>query len=254
MPRGTLLVGPFAGVTLTASVGTGVRSIDPQYVSQNVSTPFASIFAYEGGVSTQHKPTESFDLSTRAVVFGTRVDKDLVFNEQAGRNIIGGATSRLGGLVAGRGRGSFFDLSVNATYVQSKFDDSGLLVPYVPDVVLRGDGSLFGFLPWQLASSPVKLSLGVGYTFVGRRALPYGQRSDVISVFDANLEANWRWLTLGVACTNLLGTEYRLGEYNFASDWKTNGVTPSLVPARQFTAGAPRQVLVSLAVHLGADR
>lgn len=252
MPRGTLIVGPFAGVTLSAAVGRGVRSIDPQFVAQNIETPFASILAWEAGAQWGRR-WEPLEISARAIAFGTRVDKDLIFSQQAGRNVIGGATSRLGGLFAGRARGSFFDVSFNATYVQSKFDDTGLLVPYVPDLVLRGDATVFHALPWLLFSSPVRLQLGVGYTYVGRRPLPFGQRSDVISVLDANLEVQWRWLTFGVACTNLLDARYKLGEYNYASDFRTSPPQPTLVPARHFTAGAPRQVLFSLAVNLGGS-
>ncbi|MBK7864302.1 MAG: TonB-dependent receptor [Archangiaceae bacterium] len=252
MPRGTLLLGPFAGVTLSGAAGQGVRSIDPQYVSQNIETPFASIFAWEGGAQWAHR-WQSLDASARAVVFGTRVDKDLVFSEQAGRNIIGGATRRLGGLVAARARGGFFDLSLNGTYVHSAFEDTGFVVPYVPDLVLRADGAVFHALPWRLFAHDLRAQLGVGYTFVGRRALPYGQRSDVISVLDANVELTWRWLTLGVSCTNLLNTRYRLGEYNYASDFHTSGAFPTLVPQRHFSAGPPRQLLFSLAVNLGGQ-
>src|SRR4029077_13163688 len=42
MPRGSVIVGPFAGFTFSGSVGSGVRSVDPGYVTQNVNTPFAS--------------------------------------------------------------------------------------------------------------------------------------------------------------------------------------------------------------------
>jgi len=252
MPRGTLIVGPFAGFTLSGAAGRGVRSIDPQFVTQNIETPFASITAWEGGAQWARQ-WESLDLSARAIVFGTRVDKDLIFSQQAGRNVIAGSTSRLGGLFAARGRGTFFDVSFNATYVQSRFDDTGLLVPYVPDLVLRGDASLFHALPWPLFGAPVKGQLGVGYTFVGRRALPFGQRSGVISVLDLNVQATYRWVTLGLAVTNLFDSQYRLGEYNYASDFRTTPPPPTLVPARHFTAGPPRQVLFTVAVNLGGS-
>lgn len=253
MPRATVLVGPFAGVSLSGSVGHGVRSIDPQYVTQNLETPFASIFAWEGGLSFA-RHLGAHDLSARAVVFGTRVDKDLVFNEQEGRGIIGGSTTRLGALWAARGRGRFYDVSANFTWVRSQFDDTGFLVPYVPDTVLRADGALFHALPFlRPLGAPVTGRLGLGVTWVGRRALPYGQRSDVIFVTDVNAELGWRVLSLGLAVTNLFGAQYRLGEYNFASDFRTSGSLPTLVPVRHFSAGAPRAVLVTLAVHLGGD-
>ena len=36
-------------------------------------------------------------LSARSTVFQTRVDKDLIFSETAGRNVLGGATTRTAG-------------------------------------------------------------------------------------------------------------------------------------------------------------
>lgn len=253
MPRGTLLVGPFAGVTFSAAAGTGVRSIDPQFITENLKTPFASIFSWEGGANWQQR-FEKVDANLRAVVFGTRVDKDLVFNAQEGRGTIGGSTSRLGGLIAGRVRGSFYDVAANVTYVQSKFDDTGLLVPYVPDLVGRLDASAFHAIPkLEPLGAPIKGRAGLGITYVGRRALPFGQRSDVIFVVDASAELSWRQLSLGVSATNLLGTQYRQVELNYASDFHTGGSLPTLVPALHFAAGAPRAVMVTLGIHLGGE-
>jgi outer membrane receptor protein involved in Fe transport len=97
----------------------------------------------------------------------------------------------------------------------------------------------------------LKGTLATGVTYVGRRALPLGERSDPIFVVDANFQLAWRWLTIGLAVTNLLDAQYRLGEYNYASDFHTNGVLPTLVPSRLFSAGPPRALLLSLAVNLG---
>jgi iron complex outermembrane recepter protein len=253
MPRGTVLVGPFKNVTLSGAVGTGVRSIDPQFITENLKTPFASIFSWEGGASWQQH-TDAWDANARAVVFGTRVDKDLVFSAQEGRGLIGGSTSRLGGLVTGRVRASFFDVAANVTWVQSKFDDTQLLVPYVPDFVARLDAGVFHALPWFAPlNAPIKGRAGLGVTYVGRRALPYGQRSDVIFTIDASAELSWKQLSLGVSATNLLDTQYKQVELNYASDFHTSGSLPSLVPARHFAAGAPRAVMLTLGVHLGGD-
>lgn len=253
MPRATLLLGPVAGVTLSGAVGTGIRSIDPQFITENLKTPFASIFAWEGGAQWQQR-FERLDANLRGVVFGTRVDKDLVFNAQEGRGTIGGSTSRLGGLVAGRVRGEFYDVAANLTYVQSKFDDTNLLVPYVPDLVARLDAAVFHALPWLTPfGTPIKGQLGLGVTYVGRRALPLGQRSDVIFVVDAAGELSWRQFSVGFSATNLLDTRYRQVELNYASDFKTGGSLPTLVPARHFAAGPPRAVMVTIGLHLGGE-
>ncbi|MFZ5444263.1 MAG: TonB family protein [Myxococcota bacterium] len=253
MPRGTLLVGPFKGVTLSGAVGTGVRSIDPQFISENLKTPFASIFSWEGGASWQHR-ADGWDASARLAVFGTRVDKDLVFSAQDGRGIIGGSTSRLGSLVTARARGGFFDVAGNLTWVQSKFDDTGLLVPYVPDFVSRLDAGVFHALPWvQPLGAPIRGRAGLGVTYVGRRALPFGQRSDVIFVVDLSAELSWKQLSVGVAATNLLDARYKQVELNYASDFHTGGSLPTLVPAHHFAAGAPRAVMLTVGVHLGGE-
>lgn len=253
MPRGTLLIGPFKNVTFSGAVGTGIRSIDPQFISENLKTPFASIFSWEGGATwAQH--TDDWDANVRAVGFGTRVDKDQIFSAQDGRTRIGGSTSRLGALVAGRVRTGWFDVSGNLTWVQSKFDDTGLLVPYVPDFVARVDASAFHAIPLiKPMGSDVIGRLGLGYTYVGRRALPYGQRSDVISVLDLSGELQWKWVSVGLAVTNLINTQYRQVELNYASDFHTSGSLPSLVPARHFAAGAPRAFMLTVGIHLGGE-
>lgn len=252
MPRATLLVGPFEGVTVTGSFGDGVRSIDPQFISENRETPFASVRAWEGGVTFARRLLdERLDFSARGVVFGTRVDKDLIFSEQEGRNLIGGSTSRLGALAQARARMGFFDLQAHGTFVRSQFDDTGLLVPYVPDVVLRFDGAVFHELPWHLFGAPVKASAGVGVTYVGRRPLPFGQRSDVIFTTDVNGELAWRFVTVGLSATNVFDARYRLSEFNFASDFRSTPPYPTLVPVRHFTAGAPRVLMLTVAFNLG---
>jgi outer membrane receptor protein involved in Fe transport len=74
--------------------------------------------------------------------------------------------------------------------------------------------------------------------------------SDIISVVDANAALGWRGLELSLAVTNLFDTRYRLGEYNYASDFHTEP-EPTLVAARAFTAGAPRGIFLSLSGNLG---
>jgi iron complex outermembrane receptor protein len=249
MPRGTLLVGPFGGFTFSASAGKGVRSIDPSYVTQDVETPFAEIIAWDGGVAYDHA-WETVTLSANSVFFGTHVDKDQIFSETEGRTVIGGGTTRSGWSGSTRVTGDFFDLAASVTFTKSAFDDTGLLVPYVPDVVVRHDGALFHDLPFELADSPFRGRLGVGVSVIGRRALPLGQRSDAIAMIDGSVGLGWKWFELGCDVTNIPGLEYRLSEYNYVSDFHSRPA-PTLVPARHFVAGAPRQVLVTAQVNFG---
>ena len=140
--------------------------------------------------------------------------------------------------------------------MHATFDDTHLLVPYVPDLVFRGDAALFGELPWRWArwlDKPVFASLAAGITYVGPRPLPYGARSDTIFTIDASATLRWWMFETGIAAQNLLDAQYRLGEYNYASDFHSQPF-PTLVPVRHFTAGAPLTFLWSLAIHYGDRR
>lgn len=98
----------------------------------------------------------------------------------------------------------------------------------------------------------MRAALGGGITYVGPRALPYGQRSDDIFTIDASATLAWTNFELGVMATNLLNTQYRLGEYNFASDFHSQP-QPTLVPERAFTAGAPRGIFGTFGINFGGS-
>ncbi|HLK35222.1 MAG TPA: hypothetical protein VKU41_00630, partial [Polyangiaceae bacterium] len=67
---------------------------------------------------------------------------------------------------------------------------------------------------------------------------------------DANATFAWSHYQVGVSATNLLDTRYRLGEYNYAANFQ-QGVPPSYVPSRLFTAGPPRAVFADFTVNFG---
>ena len=267
MPRGSIIVGPFEGLTLNGAAGQGVRSIDPIYITQDTATPFATVTDYEGGATFVRRFAETIDLSLSSVFFDTKVDKELIFSQIAGRNSLCGGTTRLGSANSLRLTGPFYDLGANFTYVHATFDQTstcsdmttqqaGLLIPYVPDVVFRADSALFGTLPWRWArwhGQPLFASLSAGVTYVGPRPLPYGALSDTIFTIDANATIRWWLFETGVSAMNLLDAKYRLGEYNYASDFHSQSF-PTLVPVRHFTAGAPLTIMWSLAVHYGDRR
>jgi hypothetical protein len=162
--------------------------------------------------------------------------------------------------------GEHFDVNANATLVKATFDgtapavsagsgvttfnDKGLLVPYIPDLVVRLDGVLFGALPWKLREEAFRGTVGAGFDYVGHRPLPYGQRSDIRATLDASASIGWSHYDVGVSATNVTGQQYRLGEYNFASDFHSQSA-PTLTPMRHFSAGAPRAVLGTFTVNLG---
>jgi hypothetical protein len=249
--RATLAFGPFDHFTYSLSYGTGVRSIDPSYITQDVATPFASIRSYDGGVAYA-RDFGSVSVGARSVFFVTHVDQDLVFSETEGRSVLAGATTRTGWNGLLRLRGDFFDQNANISLVKSSFDDTGLLVPYAPDLVVRSDTAIFSDLPFGFGGSPVRGTLSLGAGYVGHRALPYGQRSDTIFTLDAGASASWKAFELELQALNLLDTRYRAAEFNYTSDFHSRPL-PTLVPARHFAAGAPREIFLSLSVTLGGS-
>lgn len=243
-PRATLILGPFQGFSFSASRGRGSRSLDPQYVNQDAKTPFADVTASEVGVSYQHT-SDTLAVSARSVFFQTEVDKDLFFNQTEGRNTLANGTTRTGWSGNARVTGSFFDVAGNLTLVRATFDDTHLVIPYSPGVVARLDGALFGMLPVRLFGTALEGSLGSGFSFVGQRPLPLGEKSDVQLLLDAGANLRWRWISLGIVSTNLLGRRYRLGEYNYVSDFRSQPY-PTSVASRHFSAGEPRAVYGTL--------
>jgi iron complex outermembrane recepter protein len=247
-PRATLLVGPFEGFEFSLSHGYGSRSLDPQYVGQNYDTPFARVRATEGGV-LYVRTIGSVDLNARSVFFQTHVDRDLFFNQTEGRNTLANGTTRTGWAGNARATGAFFDVAANLTLVRATFDDSKLLIPYAPDLVARVDAALFKDLPWSVGGEAPRASAGLGFSYVGRRPLPYDERSQVFAVVDGSVNASWKLLQLGLICTNLLDRRYRVAEYNYASDFRSQAF-PTLAPARHFNAGEPRAFYGTLTIHL----
>jgi TonB family protein len=250
MPRATAVVGPIQHFEFTASVGNGVRTVDPGYVSQGLLTPFVSAQSRDLGVAYAGTLGDTIGLTAKSVFFQTHVDQDLVFNPTAGRSTLAGGSTRTGWSGSVRALGTFFDIAANATLVKATFDDTGLLVPYVPDLVLRGDAVLFRDLPWKLAHQPIRGAIGYGVSYVGRRPLPYGEHSDLYFLSDASIGLGWTLFDIKLSGQNLFDAKYRLGEYNYASDFHS-APEPTLVPQRHFTAGAPRTVFLSFSATLG---
>jgi TonB family protein len=249
MPRTTVVLGPIQDFSLSASYGQGFRSIDPIYVTQDVKTPLASVTAYEGGLSYA-RSLRDFTLVARSIFFQTHVDKELIFDQVAGRNVLGVGTTRNGWVGAMRLSGAWLDEAANLTLVKSTFDDDHLLVPYIPDVVLRSDTAVHAPLPFRIGREPVVGALSAGLSYVGPRPLPYGQRSQDVFTVDMSGTLAWTNYEVGLVVTNLLDTRYRLNEFNYASDFHTQA-EPTLVPMRHFTAGAPRAVFATLSATFG---
>ncbi len=248
-PRGTLIFGPFYDLSASLSAGQGTRSIDPIYVIENTATPFASATSIDAGI-VYARTIDNTNIVAKAGYFRTWVDRELIFSQSAGRNTLSGGTVRDGAVGSLRATGRFFDQSASITGVHARFTDDGLLIPYVPEIVVRSDSSFFHDFPGELLGKPVRGALALGITYISPRPLPFGQRGEHVVTLDANASVAWRWVELGFTVTNLLDQQYRLSEFNYVSDFQSRDA-PTLVPARHFSAGSPRAFFVSLIFRFG---
>lgn len=248
-PRGSVFLGPFKGVTVALAAGLGARSADPVYLGNDQTLPYSPALALEGGV-VYDRHLGRVRLSARALYFYTHVGQDLIFDETQGRNNIAGGTTRMGALGAVRATHPRFDVSAHVTWARATYDD-GFLVPYVPQVVARLDASANAPLPWNLRGRRVVLTGGLGVTYVAPRPLPLAETGDPVFTVDAQLAARWSHLELGFIAQNLFDAQYRWGQYNFVSDFRSRPF-PTLVAAQHFAAGPPRSLFVVFTVHLGA--
>lgn len=252
-PRATLQVEPLRGLVFSGSYGHGARSADPLYLGDGNDAPFASIRAAEGGAlfhrtfGTGFGPLEA---NLRGAFFYTHVAGDLVFNQTVGRNTLAGGTTRIGALFAGRVTTPFLDAAVHVTWARATFDDDGLLVPYVPELVLRADLAAHGTVPrLRIDGAPVVATAGIGLTYVAPRPLPLSEHGDAYVLLDLSARLRWRFVEAGLSIENLLDRRYRLSEFNYVSDFRSQAF-PTQVASRHFVAGAPLGIFGTVTLYL----
>ena len=249
-PRVTVVFGPFAGASIALSYGTGARSADATYLGDGEKAPFVPIQAGEAGVMFARE-RGGWSLSARALGFLTHVQRDLIFDEAQGRNSIANGTTRYGALAAMRATNAWLDVAMHVTYANATFDDTGLLVPYVPPLVARLDASVQIPLPIKIRERHVSLSAGTGWSLVAQRPLPLSEKAEPILTADAQLSARWQHVELGFFVTNLFDARYSWAQYNYVSDFRSQEF-PTRIATRHFTAAPPRNLGLMLTVHLGA--
>jgi outer membrane receptor protein involved in Fe transport len=96
---------------------------------------------------------------------------------------------------------------------------------------------------------PLRGDLGVGYTFLGARPLPFSQFADPFSILDLSGRLSWWMFELGLQVYNLLDAQYASNEFVFVSDWDPTSV-PSRIPARHISAGPPRTIFFTIGIQL----
>lgn len=232
-----------------ASWGRGFRTPQARGVADGARVPFTRVrsaelgFRWAGG-------------SQRASLAGyaTDLSDDVVFDETVGRNEPVPGTRRWGLAAHLETTHDWFASGIGATITRAAFTErggrfeSGQLVPYVPQVVTRIDLAARPVLgTWS--GRTIRGHFGLGMQGLFRRPLPYGELGRDALITDLRLGIRREQLELTLDVRNLLGLPWNEGEFVYASRFDPSGPA-SLIPVRHITAGEPRSVLLSAALHL----
>ncbi len=260
-PRTSLEVHALPWMSVLAAYGEGYRSPQARVLEDGERAPYTKVRSADGGL----KFDWGAPLSLNASAYYTRLSDDVAFDAGEGRLERTGATRRLGATVHAVSRPTkWLVASASMTYVKATLLEpppatadeplppftAGQDLPFVPPLVVRVDlGARHQFLR-DAGGQPLSGRLGVGYSLLSKRPLPFDERSPAVSLLDASAGLTWGPIDLAFEVFNVLDTAYAAMEYSFASDWDPeDGVRPR-TPARHISAGAPFSWMLSLEVKL----
>ncbi len=243
---GTLLEG-LHGVL---SYGEGFRSPQARSLGDGEKTPFTTVRSVEGGLRFGR-----YGVVGSISAFRTALSNDLVFDPSTTRNEPVPASTRLGAAAEAVYKPmSWLMGSGSATWTRATFSESDALyhvgdkLPYVPEVIARADLALTPVLG-ELLSRRLMGRFGLGLMGMFRRPQPYGVFGHDAFLVDAMAELRLKEAAVGVDVFNLFDATWYDSEFTFSANW-TRGATPSLVPERYVTAGAPRTVLATVSLFV----
>ncbi|AFE08240.1 TonB-dependent receptor [Corallococcus coralloides DSM 2259] len=226
---------------LFASYGDGFRSPQARSLAEGEQAPFVNVHGAELGT---RKDGER--LSFQAIVFGSQVANDFFFDHTVGTTVFTGETLRTGISASLQARPlEGVTAALSATVANATVTKTDAKLPYFAPLVARAD------IGWEkpLPGIASVLSLGTGLTLIGPRPLPYDEYSHTVLLADVQAELRRGALALRLDVKNVFNTRWRDGEFVYSSRFDPTA-QPSLVPARHFTAGAPRVASLTLEVHL----
>jgi hypothetical protein len=255
-PRLSVEVRLFDGLGWTTAAGLGARSSDAAALSDAEFAPFGLVVSAETGLGyTREGPLR---VEARTAAFATRVEREIVFSPEAGRNQVSGGSARTG--LFGLARlswGQHLDLLATVSYTRGHQPPAGSpwlalfdgpALPYLPRVLARLEAVAAERV--HLWGEAFRLSASASAWVVGARPLPLGRWTEPALVVDASARAEWRWVSVGVAIDNLLDARWRQSEFHYASHFDSADVAPSRLATRHFAAAPPRQWRMILGVHL----
>jgi hypothetical protein len=217
--------------------GRGYRSPDARAAGDGGRAPVALADSFEVGATAS--PADWLGL--RAAGFATLVTDEIVFDHVAARYVATGSTRRLG-VDAGASVRPIPLLRIDAdvTWADGVYAATGEAIPYAPRLLVVG-----GAYAERLPLGPVVLTAGLRGVVLGPRPLPGGFTSHTTATADLTSTVTRGPWGLSLEVDNLLGTQWRDGEFVFPSRWDPDDPLADL-PVRHFTAGTPTTARLSL--------
>jgi iron complex outermembrane recepter protein len=271
-PRTSLVVQATSWLDWLAAYGIGTRSSDATGLSDGEFAAFARVQAAETGFRVITPRLGQLDIESRVVGFYTHVDRDLVFDPIAGRNLFQGTSHRFGTLATLRLQvPQWFDWLSSFTWTEAfcspdpgnqlpqnacgtetrDISRLGRRLPFIPRYVLRSDAVVYHDV--YIKNQPFTWSVGTGLSYTSRRPLPENRFGTRIVLLDAAANLRWRWIEAGVQMTNMLNLRWNAAEFFYASNFEDPGGVGPRLPVTHFAAGAPFQALGTLTLYFEPD-
>ena len=225
--------------TVSSAYGRGVRAPEARSIlGRGAAAPDTDASTFQGG-DPRTTASDSVEAGVRfaprwmsagLTLFGTWVDRELVYDHVSGLNLARNRSRRLGGEASLRIQPApWVVFGGDLTAVDARFVDSGEPIPYAPP--LLGSANL-------TMLHPAGITVGARVWALGRRPLPFGARSSATALVDLKVSYRVSRLQVDLILDNLLNARWSEGEYNFAS-WHDRSRARSSLPARHMIAGAP---------------
>jgi hypothetical protein len=263
-PRASVALDLGDGHSLQLAGGRGLRSMEALALSQGEAAPFGSLWGGEAGWQWR-KSNDLWWGVQRAAAYATQVQRDLIFDEVQGANVLAGETTRYGATAESEVHLGGFTERTTLAYTYAVFGDElppnytfyntdrqpGMRIPYVPPWLARADLSY----AWEPRPG-ISLRPGLAANWIAPRPLPQSERSASVFTVDASVGVRRGALDVNLFATNLFNTVYPLAEFNYASWFPDVGGSPfpTRVAARHVSPGAPRAVYLGLTLHPDAAK
>jgi iron complex outermembrane recepter protein len=254
-PRASADFDVIGGLTLHAAYGEGYRSPQARTLEDGEQAPFTKVRSVDLGLRYSVEGLGALSVSA----YQTDLSDDIAFEAEEGRMERVGKTRRRGAVAELQLRPlPDVVIAASCTYVDAQLlepppptpenpnppFERGQNLPFVPPLVVRADvGAAHALIAEAIGR------IGVGFSALSARPLPYGDYSAPVALLDGSLGVDWRMLGLSLEVFNLLDTRYSALELAFPSQWDAEAPR-SRLPARHSIAGSPRAAMLTLEVKL----